>query len=70
MLGKIKTFNKGKGYGFITAGEGQDIFFHYSELIMEGFKTIEPGTEVEFEQIETERGLQAKKVVRVQPKSE
>ena len=39
MQGKVKLFNKEKGYGFITAeGQEKDIFFHYSELVMEGFK--------------------------------
>ena len=64
MQGKVKKFNKEKGYGFITKGDGKDVFFHYSELVMEGFKTIEDGAEVEFEEIETELGLQAKHIVR------
>ena len=62
MQGKVKKFNKEKGYGFITKGDGKDVFFHYSELVMEGFKNIEDGAEVE---IETERGLQAKHIVRL-----
>ena len=57
-------FNKEKGYGFITIEGGKDVFFHYSELVMEGFKTIDEGAEVEFELVETERGPQAKKVVK------
>ncbi|AGN24848.1 cold-shock DNA-binding domain-containing protein [Erysipelothrix rhusiopathiae SY1027] len=40
-------------------------FFHYTHLIMEGFKTIEEGTEVEFELVESERGLQAHNIVRI-----
>ena len=65
MQGKVKKFNKEKGYVFITKGDGKDVFFHYSELVMEGFKTIEDGAEVEFEEIETERSLQAKHIVRL-----
>ena len=65
MTGKVKSFNKGKGYGFIVAEDEREIFFHYSDLVMEGFKTIDPDTEVEFEIIETDRGLQAKEIVRV-----
>lgn len=65
MQGKIKMFNKEKGYGFIVRNDdGSDIFFHYSELIMDGFKTIENDTEVEFDLVETERGLQAKNIQR------
>ena len=59
MQGKVKMFNKDKGYGFITMEDGQDAFFHYSQLIMEGFKTIEPETEVSFDLVNGERGLQA-----------
>ncbi len=66
MLGKVKMFNKEKGYGFITVEGQRDIFFHYSELVMEGFKTIEDGAEVEFEMIDTDRGPQAKQIVKVQ----
>ncbi len=68
MRGKVKFFNLEKGYGFITAPdfEGKDIFFHYSELVMEGFKTITDGTEVEFELEETPRGPQARKIAKVQ----
>lgn len=59
MLGKVKNFNSEKGYGFIKTETGKDLFFHYSELQMEGFKTINPGQSVEFEVIETEKGLRA-----------
>ncbi|MDF9835450.1 CspA family cold shock protein [Breznakia sp. PF5-3] len=55
-------FNPEKGYGFITIEDGSDVFFHYSQLMMEGFKTIEADTEVEFEVIETDRGLQAQDI--------
>ena len=59
MQGLVKNFNKEKGYGFITADEGQDIFFHYSELKMDGFKTVSPSQKVEFDVEETEKGLRA-----------
>ena len=63
MLGKVKMFSKEKGYGFITIEGDKDVFFHYSELVMDGFKTIDDGAEVEFELVETDRGLQAKQIV-------
>lgn len=47
--GKVKWFNPDKGYGFITQDEGGDIFVHYSELQMDGYRTIEDGSEVEFD---------------------
>jgi len=59
MLGKVKNFNNEKGYGFIKTEEGKDLFFHYSELQMEGFKSVNAGDKVEFEVVETEKGLRA-----------
>ena len=52
-------FNQEKGFGFITLDDGKDVFFHYSQLMMDGFKTIENDAKVEFEVVETDRGLQA-----------
>lgn len=65
MTGKVKKFNKEKGFGFITLADGKDVFFHYSQLVMEGFKTIDEGAEVEFEVVETDRGPQAHNVVKL-----
>ena len=65
MKGKVKRFNKGKGFGFITAEDGRDAFFHYSFLVMEGFKTIEEGADVEFDLVEGEDNrLQAHNIVK------
>ena len=41
--GTVKWFNNQKGYGFITAEDGKDVFVHFSGLNMEGFKTLEEG---------------------------
>lgn len=65
MKGKVKMFNQEKGYGFIKNEDGQDIFFHFSQLVMEGFKTIENDADVEFELVETERGPQAQNIVKL-----
>lgn len=47
--GKVKWFNESKGFGFITCDDGQDAFVHYSEIAMDGFKTLAEGDAVEFE---------------------
>ena len=49
MTGTVKWFNNQKGYGFISDSEGNDIFVHYSGLVMDGFKTLEEGQKVTFE---------------------
>lgn len=59
MKGTVKMFNADKGYGFIRTEDGKDVFFHYSSLIMDSYKTAEKGEQVEFEIEETERGLRA-----------
>ncbi|MGO1470291.1 MAG: cold-shock protein [Tissierella sp.] len=63
MTGTVKWFNAEKGFGFITTEEGKDVFVHYSAIQKEGFKTLEEDEAVEFEVVETEKGLQAENVV-------
>ena len=57
--GTVKWFNNQKGYGFITAENGKDVFVHYSGLNMEGFKTLEEGAAVEFDITDGAKGPQA-----------
>ena len=59
MNGTIKMFNKEKGFGFIHAEDGNDVFFHYSSLVMDGFKTVEQGDAVQFDLEQSDRGLRA-----------
>ena len=49
MTGTVKWFNNQKGYGFISDSEGNDIFVHYSGLVMDGFKTLEEGQKVTYD---------------------
>ena len=57
--GTVKWFNNQKGYGFITAEDGKDVFVHFSGLSMEGFKTLEEGAAVEFDITDGAKGPQA-----------
>ena len=65
MTGTVKWFNNQKGYGFISDAEGNDIFVHYSGLVMDGFKSLEEGQAVEFEVTEGAKGPQAVNVVKL-----
>lgn len=50
MQGKVKWFSSEKGYGFISANEiEKDIYVHFSDLQMKGFKTLEENDVVEFD---------------------
>lgn len=63
--GTVKWFNNQKGYGFISDADGNDVFVHYTGLIMEGFKTLEEGQSVEFEVINGAKGPQAIHVTKI-----
>ena len=63
--GTVKWFNNQKGYGFIAAETGADIFVHHSAIQGDGYKTLNEGETVEFEIGEGKKGPQAEKVVRV-----
>ena len=65
MQGKVKWFNNEKGYGFIEYKDNEDIFVHYSQIREDGYRSLEEGQEVKFDLTETERGLQARNVVKI-----
>ncbi|MFI8593855.1 cold-shock protein [Microbacterium sp. NPDC078428] len=61
--GTVKWFNAEKGYGFITVAEGgQDVFVHYSNIDMTGFRVLEEGQQVEFTVGAGQKGPQAESV--------
>ncbi len=50
MQGKVKWFDPKLGYGFIESKDAKkEIFVHYSEINMEGFKVIYEDDIVEFD---------------------
>lgn len=61
-VGTIKWFNGEKGYGFIAAEGGPDVFLHYSAIQMEGYKTLQEGQKVEFDVVQGQKGPQAENV--------
>lgn len=40
----VKSFKSDKGFGFLTCSEfpGQDIYLHYSDIVMSGYKSVVP----------------------------
>lgn len=64
--GTVKWFNPEKGYGFISQNDGEDLFVHFSEIQMDGFKTLDEGQAVSFEVTTGQNGkLQASNVVKL-----
>ena len=61
--GTVKWFNSQKGFGFITAENGEDVFVHYSQIQTDGFKTLEEGQKVTFELANGPKGPQAENVM-------
>ena len=62
--GTVKWFNSDKGFVFITAENGNDVFVHFSAIQGDGFKTLEEGQAVTFEIEEGQRGPQATNVTK------
>ena len=62
--GTVKWFNAERGYGFLFKdGDNEtEYFVHYSYIDMEGYKTLKAGQAVEFDIVETEKGIQAHNV--------
>ncbi len=65
--GKVKWFDNRKGFGFIAQDSGQDVFVHHTSIIGPGFKTLNEGDAVSFEVVESNKGLKAEHVQRVNP---
>jgi cold shock protein len=60
--GTVKWFNASKGYGFIQADSGKDVFVHHSAIEGQGFKTLDEGERVSFDE---EQGAKGPAAVRV-----
>jgi CspA family cold shock protein len=59
IIGTVKWFNGGKGYGFISREGGEDVFVHFSAIQGDGYRNLEEGQRVEFNIEQGAKGLQA-----------
>lgn len=63
--GVVKWFNDSAGYGYITLGNGGDVFVHFSaisDISDDGFKTLKEGDTVTLEVVDGPKGSQAANV--------
>ncbi len=61
--GVVKWFSNEKGYGFITPDDGgKDLFLHFKEIQVDGYRTVDEGQRVSYEPAEGTKGPQATNV--------
>lgn len=61
--GTVKWFNDAKGFGFITPDNGgADLFAHFSAISGSGFKSLQEGQKVTFEETDGPKGKQASNI--------
>ena len=47
--GTVKWFNNQKGYGFIVGEDGNDVFVHHTNIVAEGYRSLDEGQEVTYD---------------------
>lgn len=63
MQGKVKWFNNSKGFGFIVPNNQTiDVFAHFSQIQMDGYRTLKTNQEVEFDLVDGDKGKQAQNI--------
>ena len=60
--GTVKFFNSEKGFGFISREDGSDLFVHFSQIQVHGYKSLEEGQAVEFDVGQGRKGEEAQNV--------
>jgi len=57
--GRVSKLFPDKGYGFLTAWDGQEIYFHKNSVLGANFENLEVGMQVRYAADLGEKGLQA-----------
>jgi len=65
IQGVVRSFNPGKGFGFILVDGQPDIFVHFADVLSDRYRTLFAGDAVEFECVQGPRGLSAREVILV-----
>jgi CspA family cold shock protein len=64
--GKVKWYDAGKGFGFLSRDEGEDVFVR-ADALPEGVTSLKAGARVEFGIVQGNRGDQALQVRLLEP---
>ena len=62
MNGTVKWFNDTKGFGFLQADSGEEVFVHFSAIKSDGFRSLKDGQKVTFDVVDDKRGKKADNV--------
>ena len=63
--GIVKWFSVRRGYGFIEKEDGEEVFVHYSDISIPGFKVLSPSDKVSFDIKKSDRGSRAVNVLKI-----
>lgn len=59
LIGNVKWFSRKKGFGFVTKADGEELFFHRSDVQETDLRQLVDGAQVEFRVRQTDKGLEA-----------
>ena len=57
LSGRVKVWNQGQGWGFVSGNDGEDYFFNIKDL--RSGQYVKVGSKVKFDTEETHKGPQA-----------
>ena len=59
LYGTVKSYERARGYGTLLADSGEEFPVHYTQIMMDGYRKLEPGQRVKFETVSTRKGITA-----------